>query len=960
MNKSGVASAVISHPKGGGAIKGLGDTFSPDLHTGTGNLSVPIALPSGRAGLQPELTLVHSSGHGNGPFGLGWALSVPGVSRDTAKRIPVYDDSEDVFLLSGAEQLIPVSSAPGAVGYRPRTEGLFARITHFKSNQADYWEVRSRNGLISFYGDVGPSSEEPASIRHTGDNRRIFAWHLTQTIDPFGNRIEYVYEREPSREDGPHRWDQLYLKTIRYGDYGPRSAPQFMVTVDFVYEKRPDPFSVYKSGFEIRTARRCERIEISTHAHRSRLSRVYRLQYLDQTNPRHPAANGASLLKRIDVDGVDGDVREKLPPLEFGYTGFDPGRRVYEPISGVSGLIPERSLAHPDFELVDLFGRGLPDIIQIGDVTRYWRNLGDGRFDVPRPLLGLPPGVKLGDHGVQLADFDGDGHADLLISDASLNGYLPLTVDGVQAVGQIVQYEAAPPVPLNDPQIRLLDLDGDGIADAMRTGTQLELYFHDRYAGWTTSEIRARGDFDRFPDVFFSDPRVKLGDMSGDGLQDIVFVETGAVTYWPYLGDGQWGRRIGMRGHIGFPDSAIFGGIGFDPRRVLLGDIDGDGLADLVYVESGRVTLWVNQSGNSWSDPIVIHGTPPISEMDAVRLADMLGNGTEGILWSYDAGTFADSTYKFLDLSGGVKPYMLNERNNHAGARTLVEYVPSTRFYLADEIDPQTRWRTRLPFPVQCVSRVEIIDEISLGKLTTEYRYHQGYWDSEEREFRGFGMVEQFDTESFDRFHAQGLHDAQAFNKVDRQHFSPPTLTRTWFHQGQAQEANGAWSESDYSAVIWAEDPPLFSREQRGELTAIAGASAQNAEPSRIRHALRSLRGSILRSELYALDDSPYRGRPYTVTEAQFDVREIEAPGPGASDRLRIFFPFQIASRTTQWERGHDPMTQIAFIGARDSYGQPVTQLAVAVPRGRDPRVPTASVGRTIPEHVHQHRIQPA
>src|SRR5258705_4679121 len=85
MNKSGTASQVIAHPTGGGAIKGLGETFAPDLHTGTGNLSVPIALPKGRAGLQPQLALVYSTGQGNGPFGMGWSLSVPSVSRDTAK-----------------------------------------------------------------------------------------------------------------------------------------------------------------------------------------------------------------------------------------------------------------------------------------------------------------------------------------------------------------------------------------------------------------------------------------------------------------------------------------------------------------------------------------------------------------------------------------------------------------------------------------------------------------------------------------------------------------------------------------------------------------------------------------------------------------------------------------------------------------------------------------------------------
>jgi hypothetical protein len=30
-----------SLPSGGGAIRGLGESFQPDLHTGTGNLGVP-------------------------------------------------------------------------------------------------------------------------------------------------------------------------------------------------------------------------------------------------------------------------------------------------------------------------------------------------------------------------------------------------------------------------------------------------------------------------------------------------------------------------------------------------------------------------------------------------------------------------------------------------------------------------------------------------------------------------------------------------------------------------------------------------------------------------------------------------------------------------------------------------------------------------------------------------------
>jgi Insecticide toxin TcdB middle/N-terminal region len=135
----------------------------------------------------------------------------------------------------------------------------------------------------------------------------------------------------------------------------------------------------------------------------------------------------------------------------------------------------------------------------------------------------------------------------------------------------------------------------------------------------------------------------------------------------------------------GSEDAEFFPGIGFDPQRLLLGDVDGDGVVDLVYISPGHITVWINQDGNAWSDPIVIHGTPPVTDATAVRLADMLGTGTEGILWTYDFGAFSDSTYKFLDLTGGVKPYVLDQMDNHMGAVTKVSYAASTRFYVEDD-----------------------------------------------------------------------------------------------------------------------------------------------------------------------------------------------------------------------------------------------------------------------------------
>src|SRR5208337_2137150 len=100
----------LNLPKGGGAIRGIGEKFAANPVTGTGSLSVPIATSPGRSGFGPQLSLSYDSGSGNGPFGLGWSLSLPEITRRTDKGLPRYFDDEesDIFILSGAEDLVPV------------------------------------------------------------------------------------------------------------------------------------------------------------------------------------------------------------------------------------------------------------------------------------------------------------------------------------------------------------------------------------------------------------------------------------------------------------------------------------------------------------------------------------------------------------------------------------------------------------------------------------------------------------------------------------------------------------------------------------------------------------------------------------------------------------------------------------------------------------------------------------
>ena len=243
-----VRAPSINLPKGGGAINGIGEKFSANPVTGTGSMSVPIAVSPGRGGFAPQLALSYDSGAGNGPFGLGWGLSVPSITRKTDKGLPRYqDDSDgDTYLLAGAEDLVRLADADGRVVedqtcvvygrtfavrcYRPRIEGLFARIErwseHGQPSQV-FWRTLTRDNMTSWFGRTDSSrvhdSDEPA---------RIFQWHLCESHDDKGNVAVYQYQRE----DGAgvdrtllyecNRRSQTalantYLKRIFYGNRQP-------------------------------------------------------------------------------------------------------------------------------------------------------------------------------------------------------------------------------------------------------------------------------------------------------------------------------------------------------------------------------------------------------------------------------------------------------------------------------------------------------------------------------------------------------------------------------------------------------------------------------------------------------------------------------------------------------------------------------------------------------------------
>ena len=403
-----------------------------------------------------------------------------------------------------------------------------------------------------------------------------------------------------------------------------------------------------------------------------------------------------------------------------------------------------------------------------------------------------------------------------------------------------------------------------------------------------------------------------LADMSGDGLSDLVRVRNGEACYWPNIGYGRFGAKVSMDFAPRFSEEEHF-----DPRRIRLADVDGSGTTDIVYVGAGGVQVWFNQSGNAFSASNRIAAFPAADAISDVQVIDLLGTGTACVVWSSPLPAQAGRQMLYVDLMGGRKPHLLIAARNNLGAETRVSYAPSTRFYLADKL-AGTPWITRLPHVVHVVQRIETLDWIGRNRAVTCYAYHHGYFDGYEREFRGFGMVEQWDTEEY-RPDAS-FPDGDALN-WDETSWSPPVLTRTWFHTGVFDDVTSV--SQQYAAEYWPGDPAAAILPDT--------ILPPGLGPYETREAYRSLKGQAQRIEVYALDGSPAAVNPYLVTEQNFTIAWLQPIGP---NQHAVFFTHPREAVTCHYERDPaDPRVTHDLTLEADGYGNVLRSVSVGYPR---------------------------
>ena len=201
----------------------------------------------------------------------------------------------------------------------------------------------------------------------------------------------------------------------------------------------------------------------------------------------------------------------------------------------------------------------------------------------------------------------------------------------------------------------------------------------------------------------------------------------------------------------------------------------------------------------------------------------------------------------------GAKPHLMTGYSNGSGAAVSVEYASSTRFYLADRSAGRP-WATRLAFPVHVVSRRITRDLVAGTSRTERFSYHHGHYDTVEREFRGFARVDRRDSESAEHFVPDGAEAAA--DPLDQ----APVLTRTWYHTGAGPDVR------HLPAALQSE---FFSDQAHPEPALPPLALPQTSDAQQAREAARSLKGKILREEVYAEDGRARAGIPLTIATSR-------------------------------------------------------------------------------------------
>jgi len=534
---------------GNRAVGAMAGTFLVN-ETGAATYSIPIDVPPGISGMQPDMSLNYNSQGGNGLLGLGWNLGgLSAITRcsKTYATDAVYDgvsyDSQDRFCLDG-QRLINVTGGYGQDGTVYRTEvDSFSTITQNGNTCGGPcgFTVQTKSGQTIVYGN---SDNTTGNV--TGSQAALY-WAINTVTDISGNTIQYEYFKDSS---GNHQISRI--------TYVNDAAPRY---IEFSYESRLDVVNGYVAGTLTSAKYRLQAVLTKIGLKKIK---EYRLSY--ETG----AVTHASRINAVTECGFDATGSEVcIPPTNFtwqqGSVGYAPTLTTPNTVSLNPGF----------YWQADFDGDGRQEIASAaGSQITLWKYSG---LTSSTGSISQISRVVDGHWGAaaytQIGDFNGDGKADIA-SEVGTSVFMKFgangdfgsatwAVDGLWGSGDYTWSG---------------DFNGDGLTDiASASGANVYMKLSTG-SGFTSTTWPVQS-------AWGSSPYTWVADFNGDGLMDIASASGANVYLKLSTGTGFVSKTWTVTSNWS------------DADHTWVGDLNGDGKADIAT--SSGTTINVKLSTGS-------------------------------------------------------------------------------------------------------------------------------------------------------------------------------------------------------------------------------------------------------------------------------------------------------------------------------------------------------------------------
>ncbi|MCP5195964.1 MAG: VCBS repeat-containing protein [Gammaproteobacteria bacterium] len=327
------------------------------------------------------------------------------------------------------------------------------------------------------------------------------------------------------------------------------------------------------------------------------------------------------------------------------FTRLEPGYALIRNINYSIGVTDLDGDANPDVVIGGVSGGFYGPSLDSSGMTQFLLGRGDGR------LAGAP--LAYSNATDITADFNGDGHADLLGFSQGSNGIQPLLGNGQ---GEFV---AGPVSPTSfDPQ----GFNVSSLATDLIGGPSVDLAFMVTSSGsFNTSRLsvltgQGDGRFRAEPDLVlpYANPMLTAADFNGDGRIDLAGVgQTSSSTSALFLLSGTGG---------GFASPTTLDPSLLGPGKIVSADVNADGRPDLVVMDAGlpyvtparqgNLRVYLNQGGGGFQAAEVLAGG---GYFDALAIGDINGDHRPDIIATIEQGSVGnlDTLLVFLGIGDG-------------------------------------------------------------------------------------------------------------------------------------------------------------------------------------------------------------------------------------------------------------------------------------------------------------------